>query len=358
MSVLSPPPAGNDYSFSILTLQMETANKLLSQKKGEAVGSSFDSQINSIEREKEQWAKIEKDVGEATTKLSTTIGRLRVVSSTIDAMMTNVNKAGLDETDADYGYNSDIYASAFDAQMKSLTQALEGSSSAPNLLGSAEPTMKYKISPNQETISVTGSSINNDYSIVDSDGKTWILDRSAGTLKRYDTYPDEPTSTVGGLIGGLRLDSLTGDQITFTVAPDTASPESFTGTLKSDGLPVFDTWFYDNLSTDSARTEAMEDLVASKAIIDYQISRYESEMAVAKFYEQRAINSSSTLNSEKNDVTIEKAIAVGAAQEEMNRQYEAAINAVATAAKMKNNYTNMFSSLNKSPMYKLFSLLS
>ncbi len=356
MSVLSPPPSGNNYAFSMLTLQMETANKINMQKRGETVGGSYNTKINSIEREQAQWKTVSKDVGEATTKLSSTIGRLRQVLTKIDAMMNSVTQAGIQKDEG--GFDSDVFAASFDAQYRSLSKALEESSAQPNLLGSAEPTMSYRISPTNEMNSVTGTSINGDYYIIDSDEKKWVLDRDAGTLKRYDSYPDEPTSTVGSLQGGISLDSLSGDQITFTIAPDTASPETFSGTLHSDGLPVYDTWFYDNLASEDNRSEAMEALESAKAIVKYQISRYETEFAVAQFYEERANDATSGLNSEKNTTLIEKATAVGEAQEEMNRQYEAAINRVATAAKMQNNFTNLFKSMNQSASYKLFSLLS
>jgi CRISPR/Cas system CSM-associated protein Csm2 small subunit len=343
MSVLSPPPSTANYKLVMLTSQMELANQVKLQKRSEQVGNKFDTEVNSLEREKKGWKKVEKDVGSASSQISQTIGRLKSVRSRLDGMLNTVNKAELNKLEEDF--NAEVYGTAFDAMLKSLSRDIEKDKSNPNLLGKGDPTLEYLISPTNEKASIQGS--------------RWVLDREGGNLKRYNEYPDDPTSTAGGLNGGIRLDSLVGDQITFTIGQDTASPESFTGTLYTEGLQVMDSWAYNNLASDTDREDAITAVKTAKAAINYQIARYESALTISQFYEERAGGMISGINTDKNSALIEKAQAVQKAQEELDLQFQAALGAVETAAKMNANYAKLLSPVNKGTFAsKLFNLLS
>ena len=357
MSVLSPPPSTANYKLVMLTSQMELANQVKLQKRSEQVGNKFDTEVNSLEREKKGWKKVEKDVGSASSQISQTIGRLKSVRSRLDGMLNTVNKAELNKLEEDF--NAEVYGTAFDAMLKSLSRDIEKDKSNPNLLGKGDPTLEYLISPTNEKASIQGSAIGGSYYIIDSEGKHWVLDREGGNLKRYNEYPDDPTSTAGGLNGGIRLDSLVGDQITFTIGQDTASPESFTGTLYTEGLQVMDSWAYNNLASDTDREDAITAVKTAKAAINYQIARYESALTISQFYEERAGGMISGINTDKNSALIEKAQAVQKAQEELDLQFQAALGAVETAAKMNANYAKLLSPVNQGTFAsKLFNLLS
>jgi len=357
MSVLSPPPTNANYQLVMLTSQMELANQVKMQKKTESVGNPYDTTVNSLERDKDAWQKVEKDVGQASSKIAGTIGRLKSVKSRLDAMLGTINKANLAKDDPDF--NADVYGIAFDAMLKSLTNDIEKNKDVPNLLGKGDPKLEYLISPTFEKASVTGSAIGGNYYIIDSEGKHWELNREAGNIKRYNEYPDDPTSTVGGLDGGIRLDSLVDDQISFTIGADTASPESFSGTLYTEGLAVMDSWAYNNLESDTDRDDAITAVKTAQAPINYQVSRFESALTISQFYETRAGSKISGVNVEKNHTLIEKAQAVQAAQNEMDLQFQAALGAVETAAKMNANYAKLLAPVSSNSFAsKLFDLLS
>jgi len=206
----------------------------------------------------------------------------------------------------------------------------------------AEPKLTYEISPSGATTFVNGAHLGSDYHIVDSKGKWWEPDRVARILKRFDEFPGMPANEAGAFENGLRLDSLVGDAITFTVGPDTATPVQYTGTIFREDLMVVDSWFYDGLETQAGRDRAIADLNAAKEAVDLELTRYEVAQSVAVFYEQRAIQTLEGLTKESNDLLVEQAIEIQKAQDELTRQFSTATNSITLAIAQQVNYTELF----------------
>lgn len=327
-----------DFANATLVSQLQASAEERITERTEAIASRFGQKISAVELERKPWEGVKDSAGEASSFLSDTLGRARRVKDALDGMIASVTKA----TQNTEGFtNFEGYALTFDSQLGNLVRIAQNGSS-PNLLGTAEPTFRYDISPNFAQASVKGADLGSDYYIEDTEGKLWYPNRGARNLTRYDDYPNTPTSTVGAFGGGLQLDSLVGDTVTFTVGPDTGSPESFTGTIYRDDLRIVDSWFYDGLATADGRERALEAINDAKDAVKLEIRRYEVAISVAQFYEKRAQTQISGLNAENNELLVQQAQEIQKAQDDLARQFQATTSNVAVALSLRVEYANLF----------------
>jgi hypothetical protein len=337
MSVLSGSPA-RLFGRAQLLAQMQQVFEQRASRRAQGIKVGYDQQINSVDLEANRWRTVRTGVREATDVLSKALGRIRGIRNNIDTMIRNVNKAEQREPD---GAGPEVYAASFDSLLRGLDQLAADTSYSPNLLGVARQSLTYRVGINGSTATVASAYVGSDYYIVDSESKYWDLDRTARILKRYDEFPDHPTSTAGNLATGLSLDSLSGTDITFTVGPDTASPETFSGTLHRKGLEILDAWGYDQFATADGRQRALDDLNQAKLAVDLEIRRYEVAMTSAKFYENLTNGAIKGFQKETNDLILQQAIDIQKAQEELARQFRSAIGSVARSISLQNEYAAM-----------------
>ncbi|HIJ45842.1 MAG TPA: hypothetical protein HPP50_06770 [Rhodospirillaceae bacterium] len=341
MSVLSNITRGDMTSATLFSRLLE-AQQRQAELKTRVASGRYQSKINSSKREVGKWRTVKDDIATASSQIHGNLGRIKSMASRIENMILTVNKAG---QPTEGTTNTDGYSATFDSYLKGLAKEADSSGKPPNLLGKFEPSLTYKTGLHGTTASVQGAYVGSDYYIIDSDGKRWALNREAKHIKRYDDYPNDPTNKVGGFKDGLRLDSISGDNIDFTIAPNTATPESFSGTLHRLGIGIMDSWYYDGLSTDAARDRAITDLKAAQQAVNLEVTRYEVAARMAKFYEDRATAEIKGLREEVNDNLLDQARDVKKAHDELSRQFQAANNNIAHALAMKNQYATMLSPL-------------
>ncbi len=306
--------------------------------RNQAINGAHQQRISRLNSGVDKWLAVRKSVGDAASVVHATVGRAKTILGKIDSMILNVNKAGQPTTGQT---NTDMYAASFDAVLKSIQTDAKNTRMSPNMIGRSGPRLTYKTSPTGSTGSVQGAFIGNDYYITDSAGKRWVPDRTAKILRRYDNYPDGSTNKVGAFNGGLRLDSISGDAITFTIAPNTASPESFSGTLSRDGLRVMDSWYYNGLATDADRQKAISDLKSARVAVDLEIQRYQLAASTASFYEDRVNAEIKGIKSKVADEMIARATELQDAQTKLTREFQNTTSIVAQSLALKNEYSRM-----------------
>lgn len=340
-TVLSPFSAA-DFGQAQMLVQVQKFYNQKATQKTAAIGNEYAAQINSIKRESDRWSVVREDLREARSIVSDTVGRAKSIQDSLENMIRAVNKCAQNTE----GYtNPQMYAASFDAYLKSLDGIAARTSDGTNLLGIAKQEVRFPTGINGSEYTVRSAFLGSDYHIVDSEGKYWDLDRSAKILKRYDTYPDKPTSTVGNIATGLRLDSLDGDAITFTVAPDTATPETYSGTLYRKGLPILDSWAYEGLATEAGRAKALADLNSAKVAIDLEVRRYQLANTSITYYEGIATETISGMRETTNQLTIEQATAIQKEQTALSQEYQVSTNAIVQALALQNQYAKMLSPL-------------
>jgi hypothetical protein len=340
LSQFSPEGAAQ----SRLLSQMANAAQKAADARIETISSRYAGQINAATRDAAAWKDLATDVGKATSDLSGHVGNLKSMRSRIDSMLGSVNKAGQRDVDGEY-VNPAAYAKGFDALLKSLHESAVKGGKQPNMLGSDNASYSYRVGIHGQTNKVQGAYLGSEYSITDTEGKKWVADLSGGLLRRYDDYSGTQAAESGNFNDGIRLDSRSGSDLTFTIAPNTADPKQFTGTLETKGLGLVHSWYYDGLSTEEGRSRATAALNDAKEAINLEISRYELSLTTAKFYENRANLEAKGYREKASALNIESAQEIAKAQEELSRQYSAAQGVVAQALAQKVNYAKIFQSI-------------
>ncbi|MCG8510308.1 MAG: hypothetical protein MI741_13850 [Rhodospirillales bacterium] len=341
MTVLSGWSA-DTYNNATLLTQMQKFYEQRATQQTNMITNRYDSEINAVNLEADRWRTVREGLQDARSVISEATSRAKSIRDTIENMILAVNKAGQNDDDV---LGSEVYAASFDSYLRGIDSSAKGGTQSPNLLGVAKQELTYRAGINGTTVTVDSAYVGSDYYIIDSDGKYWDLDRQAKILKQYDVYPDEPTGKAGNFETGLTLDSLSGDDITFTMAPDTATPETISGTLYRQGLHILDSWAYEGLSTEAGRQAALDDLKTAQASIDLEVRRYEVAFTTVNYYEEIATQSITGLRKETDQFQIDKAIEINQAQEQLARDYQTANNSVALSLSMQNQYAKMLNPL-------------
>lgn len=329
---------------SRLLSQMAQAAQKAANAKVNSVSSRYEAEIASLDRKVAEWKDLGKDIGTATSDLSALVGRLKSMRSKLDGIKTAIVKA--EQRDQEGAYvNPAGYAKSFDTLVKGLQKDATEGAKQPNLLGSDDVTYSYRTGIYGQTNSVSGGFVGNSYSITDTEGKKWVLDTHGELLRRYDSYPGDEAAESANIVDGIRLDSISGSDVTFTVGPNSAGPQQFTGTLEKKGLGLMNTWYYDGLATEDGRNRAQADVADAREAINLEISRYELALTSAKFYEDRARLEAGGYKDKSNSLRLESAQEIAKAQEDLTRQYSAAQGAVAQALAQKVNYAKIFQSV-------------
>ncbi len=339
MSVLSGLSRATFTTATLISNLINAQEKKIALRTQE-INGAHQQTIGRLNRNVEKWSAVKKSVGNAASVIHSTVGRAKAILGKIDSMILNVNKAGQPTNGQT---NTDMYAASFDAFLKGIQSDANNARMSPNMIGQFEPKLTYKTSPLGTTGSVQGAFIGSDYYITDSAGKRWVPDRTAKNLKRYDNYPDGATNKVGAFNGGLRLDSISGDAITFTIAPNTATPESFSGTLSRKGLRIMDSWYYNGLATDADRQQAISDLKSARTAVDLEIQRYKLGASTASFYEARVNAEIKGIRSKVADEMIARATELQVSQEKLSREFQNTSSLVAQSLALRNEYAKMLS---------------
>ncbi len=351
MSTVLSAFSASTFNQANLLAKMGEVYEKQAEQKAESISNHYDARINAVNLTKGRWETVRTGIQEARSAISTTTAKVRSILTSIDNMIEAVKKA---DKNSGSSLGTDAYAASFDAYLRGLDTTAQKSGLQPNLIGSAKSQLDYRANIHGSTNTIHGAFLGSDYYIIDDEGKYWALDRSAKTLKRYDDYPNEATSTVGNFQTGIRLDNLNGDDITFTIGPNTGSPQTFSGTLHRKGLQIMDSWGYDGLTTENGRQRALDDLEAAKDAIELEIRRYEIAFTTSNFYERVADNEISGLTKKTNAYLIDQAAEIQELQTKLASEYQSAASRVTQSIAMQNQYAKLLNPLFSDNLVNIF----
>jgi hypothetical protein len=319
-------------------------NKRLAAKT-QAIESDYRQRTNSINLDVRKWRSFQTDLEKAKDVVTGALERLHGIRGLVDSTIKTVNGARLDPNVAT---QAEGYRATFDSYLKSIRSRAQSTDDVPNLLGdSGERQLQVPVSVHGASIGIAQSYLGTGYRITDSDGFVWAPDYDGGLLRRYDAYPDEPTSLGGNLAQGVRLDAIAGNSVTFTIAPGTAGAGTFSGTLSGEGIGLPDAWYYDRLATADGRNRALADTASAKAAVDAEIHRLQGFFTTIEFQEQRATAVLHDLRDQSNALLLAQAKDTTAAQEEIQRQLNLVSGALAHSQAIGQQYTQMFGQFEK-----------
>ncbi|MHA1597999.1 MAG: hypothetical protein ACTSV1_04690 [Alphaproteobacteria bacterium] len=338
-----------------LLARMSAVFQSQASKKTEQINNSYQQKINSVEFDAKRWKNIEEDIEEARGEVVDARNRAQGVLNYINDAIREINKA--EQNSGDSGFAAAGYAAAFDSRLRTIERRVnDPRTPGLNLLGKFEPDLSFNVRPSGNTATVAGQYVGNDYYIIDSDGNRWQPDSRAKILKQYSDYPDSPTSKAGNYATGLQLDSISGDTITFTVAPDTATPEQFTGTVYRSGTKVMNSWFYDGLETTDGRSRALADLGEAKEALTLEVTRYTTSLTTTEFYASMVDAEIKGYRGDTNELIIEQAQEVQRTQKLLQAQFLAASGNVARSFAVRKQYNAMLQPLLNDRVMRLFNL--
>ncbi len=326
--------AREDYTNGLLLGQMRKQQQDRLSVETQRVSDTYQGQINEAEAEMASLQKFKEDIGAASSFLAKTVGQAKSILSKIDAAIRLVVSA----EQADSGFAS--YGKTLDGFLKRIEADTESGGVTSNPMSHREPDYFYQTRPNGGGETAFGRYLGTKYQIVDDTGKVWVPDTSAGLLREYNSYPEDPTGTNYSLEHGVELTAESGNDITFVLNPDSASPDTRTGTVTRKGLQVMGAWYYDHLQTAAGRSAAHDDLNDAKVIAKIEVSRYELAFKVAQFHEEEAQLQIGGLRGEVNDLQVERAREIQEMQNRLAQEFEVANVRVQTALSLRNDYKN------------------
>lgn len=323
------------------TLSKQMQNSILGEgnKETSRIQAEYDTKVQKQNFEKERWTQHSKLIEDARDIISNNFTRLEGIYSTLDRMLNTINSVELSQNDPESSFRPDGYAATFDSQLKSIYQSADESRVGTNLLNSDSRELDYPISFNGVLSKVVGADIRPSYYITDSDGKRWQVETDTKLLRQYESYPDSPTtpSKVASFnrVDSLVVNSISGDNVTFTTSANTASAETRTGTLTRSGLEILNSWLYGNFTSAEGRDRAREDIAAAKEAIFLEKARYEMVKTTLTYHSDVATSQIRNIRDETIKIQQEGQRKVANVQDELVRKYKAAQSALAQKFSMK-----------------------
>ncbi len=338
-TVLNPVSARDTASSMVLDRMARFNNDALAQKQ-EGIGSRYQGRINTLGRETTKWQDLRSDLVDVQSFLDEIVRRIDRISDLSMNMLTTVFKSS---------NGTEISALSYEAQfnsyLKSWNTEADDRGGSPNLIGSTpQRTYSYVTGISGATRTISRYDLSSGYYIIDSDGHRWERDGANGSfLRQIDETTGARTGNFTSITGGIELDSLVGDAVTFTIKPDTSDAETITGTLYRTGLGVLDAWLYDGLTTDAGRIEARSDVYAARSMVKAQLARFQAELTTVEFYQGTALNNMSGLANRIDSLTTAMALELQEAQDEAARISSTNLLVVSQAQLIRDTYLEAYS---------------
>lgn len=303
-----------------------------------AVNDQAKERNAAINVQNERWISVKAQINNAQIAVENGQESAQTVADTLLLMRGSIAGAG------NPAENQNLYREQFDAQVTAINNEADSVGPAFNLVGSINRqdgtpnSIEYRNDVNLNSTRLTGTYIGNDFRIESNDGRVWIPDLGSDFIQSYTnggTEPEKYTTAAGQEVqkatstrNGLTLVSYNADtkQITveISIVPDDP-PITVTGTLKTNGIGVMQSWFYNNFATQADRTRAFKDIDAAEINLELArgaLARSASQTGMDQRRADRALNelSQQTINANRDQSQAAEDIRVKAAQQYLAMQ--------------------------------------
>ena len=327
---------------STLQIQVAQYNARKLAENQAVVVAGFLQKINSINRDVGTVRDVADGIEDAISFLDRVVGRVGSIRSRLDSATSFAVLARNGTSQSFSGL-----ARSFNAALNSVNTTAERTFDSPNLISAnGTSSFSYIATDAAVTRTVAHQFLGTDYSILDSGGNRWIREGEfTKILVQIDPATGAKTGKKASVNDGVRLDSISGDSVTFTINQNTSDAEQFTGTLSRTGLGVLDAWLYEGLETAAGRTRAIDDNAAAKATLDVHSARFRAAAAQATFYLARADNQVNAFSGLIGDLTIQQAIALQEVESDAERLNSATLFGIQSAFSTRNAYLKLLASV-------------
>jgi hypothetical protein len=281
VSVLDPINP-RSYASTLLLLQLQLYNKVNLARDQKAINANLTQKINSINLTADKWRSLKTNLLDTVNFISEAVTRAESMQSKLEDMSGTAYSAKYGDATSSW-----TYPIQFDVKLRGINSQAIDSTKSPNLLGPNDSNYTYITNTYGATDTVSRQFLGTDYTITDTGGNIWVRDRSGFILRQYDASYVE-TGNYAALTGGIRLDTISGSTVTFTINYNSTSAQQFTGTLATSGLGLLDAWLYDDLKTSAGRDRALTDVHQAQAEVNAAAAQLKGKLAMAQYNLGRA----------------------------------------------------------------------
>ena len=339
LTVLSPVNARDLSSIAAITqVSQFNAQRLAALQR--AIADDFQGQINTINLTANGSRALRAKLKRSIDLLNEVVRRVTNIRNFTDSLLKAAVQAASGSTSSEFANAARV----FDSIIGRIAFESRSSRFNPNLLAqSTQRDFTFRITEAGATQTVSGKFLAIDYTITDTGGQIWV--RQGLQLYRTDATTGAPTGESAAIVGGIRLDSFTAatDTVTFTIAPDTADEQQFTGTLSRSGLGILDAFLYEGLETTDGRDRAISDIEEAKRTIDSELARYGRALTTAEFYQGRTDVNLGNFSALIDELTLAQAIELQEVALEINRSDALTATLAAGSLAARNELLNLLS---------------
>jgi hypothetical protein len=327
-------------------------------------------QINDIAKQRldainvlnERWISVKAQINLAQAYVSTGQDTVKKISDTV--LQLRISAASAGEPNA----NVKKWREDYDMQVNKLNIFADSGTSASNLVGSinridyAPNKVEYRNDLGAGVTFLRGTYAGSDFRIEANDGTVWVPDLGSDILQAYSGLQGAAlkyTTTDGQTVGratstrnGLKLVDYNpqSKQITLHVTiVSTDPPVVVSGTLKTAGIGVMQSWFYNGLETAEDRKRALRDLSAAEINLTSVNADLQRSKTQIDLDQRRVMRAFEDLTRQSVKARDDQQTRLDEVKVKTAQQY------IAMQANLKNlqtvqaNYVNVFGSLIRDP---------
>ncbi len=317
MTVLSTI-AFADLAREQLRFQIGGYNARALAEKHRAIAADADSETNILNRELDRWTHVRDGLQDVIDELGGTVGRVETIRGKLQDLVSRTFLAQYGDS-----ISEDSHAAIFNAIVKAINSTAEERGRLTNLIGeAAESGLNYITDIYQARETVDDTFLGTDY-VIEQDGGVyeWRRDTEHGYfLRQHEADSGTETGVFTTISGGVRLDSISGSDITFTINYETDDATQYSGTIITEGLGILDAWAYENLTTSDGRTRAFDAINTAKGIVDGEIARLKGALASAQYFDNKALIRSDAIDDKVDNTTRSALLNLQEAQTQAERQ--------------------------------------
>lgn len=352
---------------SSLILQIKTlANQRLVDAQ-QAINDVAEQKRAAIKVLDDRWISVKAQINLAQTGVSNGRDAIKKISDTV--LQLRIHAANAGEPKADLKYLRE----QFDIQANKVNIFADSGAAAFNLVGNINRldftpnSIEYRNNLGAGVSNLRGTYAGSDFRIEADDGTVWVPELSTDILQAYSTLQGQPlkyktaegdnldraTSTRNGLKLVSYDPKTKRITVNISIVP-TEPPLTVTGTLKTAGIGVMQSWFYGGLETASDRKRALADLTAAEVNLTMARGELQRSATRVEMDQRHATQAFTDLSKQSATVTIDQQNQLQDLKIRTAQQYLAMQSNLQNLSSQQANYLDAFGGFVDDPFAKAF----
>jgi hypothetical protein len=329
------------------------------EKETDDIQTAYDAKTAAFDTQSEQWAKVKASINNADLAVENGSEGIDQVKDILLQMRILVGNYADSQS-------PDQMKDQFNEYVDQINRIADTYSKDYNPIGNVVSTdwtpntISFLTDLAGNETSMKGTYVGADFYIQSDDGTLWVPDPGSSTITQYTVFntENEPDSTKGdgfaSTRNGLKLlsyDATTG-AVSLVVDPEN-KPQTVTGTLKTGGLGLMQTWFYGGLDTEDGRAAAIAAIDHADTMVTASESQITSMSASVKSANLKVNAAMSELKDDRSQAMQQELTDTYAAQIKQQQELQILKTTFSNMASQKSYIAQIFSGVNKGPFYDI-----